>query len=597
MRFHSDFPETLRSSLRASEVIGRRVALKKRGKEYMGLCPFHQEKSPSFTVNDEKEFYHCFGCGAHGDIIKFTMETEGLNYAEAVVKLANDFHLNIPFIEDKPQTEAEQIAERCQERYYTLMETATKYFQTLLNAENARPDAVRAQLYLRQRHFSAQTIQEFRLGYAPDSYTEVSQYLHATCQATDAELTTLGLVSRGDNGRIYDKFRGRLMFPIFNKHHFAIAFGGRVLDDSKPKYLNSPETPIFHKGSMVYNYSLARKGMYDQNQVILVEGYIDATSMYSHGITNVVATLGTAITVQQLQLLWKSVDTIIICLDGDLAGQHAMQRVADLALPYITPQKNLGFVTLPDGKDPDDYIAAEGATAMLQQLSHFKPLSEALWLNTIAMVSNSPNANYLFLSAEQKSLVEYKLSVAVNKIANTHVRKYFQQYFWEQSGLHKRYHPEVPVATINIKPSFSHLSNQERREVKIIEILLAQKANLEGSNILKTILDLQFVNEKLEELKETLINETIDPEELPNLLQQYPEFQFEPNPIPTAQAENLLLYHLKNHQFDALEADLKQQLNQGGFALEKVRALKQYELELRKEIFTLKELLGVYGVN
>lgn len=597
MRFRSDFAETLRSTLRTSEVVSRKVALKKRGKEYMGLCPFHQEKSPSFTVNDEKEFYHCFGCGAHGDIIKFTMETEGLNYVDAIVKLANEYHITIPYIQDNNSNAAEDLANKCQERYYNIMEAAAKYFQDLLINNRGRAEVIRAQSYLQQRHFSTQAIQEFRLGYAPDSYSELSSYLQEQLQATPEELNTLGLVSSSDNGRSYDKFRGRLMFPIFNKHHFVIAFGGRVLDDSKPKYLNSPETPIFHKGSMVYNYSLARKGMYDTNQVVLVEGYIDATTLYSHGITNVVATLGTAVTVKQLQLLWHSVDTIIVCLDGDMAGQHAMQRVAELALPCLTPQKSIGFVVLPDGKDPDEFIAAEGAAAMCQHLQKFIPLSAALWYNVVADVAGSATADYFALTAEQKSLVEFKLNEDSNKITNPYVRKFFQQYFREQANPYRRSQHHYAVAPTTSVKSVAKYTVQENREIKMLELLLYYTDALKSTIALKEVDALEFSNEKLEDLKETLLNENLDAIDKQKLLQTYAEFNFTQPNIPKEHVANLLLFHVKNHQLYALEADIKSQLNAGELNLTKIRNLKQYELELRKEIFALKEILGVYEVS
>lgn len=593
MRFASSFPDLLRSTIRVSEVVGRKVALRKQGKEYTGLCPFHSEKSPSFCVNDEKEFYHCFGCGAHGDVIKFLMETEGFSFTEAVIRLADEFHLTVPYLEEKTATQDEAKSKQ-NERYVFLMEETTKYFQkSLLDMEHRTAESAAAILYLKERGLTRQLVQEFRLGYAPNSYNALSQYLLTNCQATSQELLEFGLTSKADTGKEYDKFRHRIMFPIFNKHHYVIAFGGRVLDDSKPKYLNSPETILFHKGENVYNYSLARKSMYEENQVLMVEGYMDAITLYGHGLTNVVAPLGTAVTVNQLELLWRNVDTIVMCLDGDTAGKHAMRRVMELALPLITAKKNLGFIFLPENLDPDEYVQAYGVANLQKLKQNFLPLSLMLWQSVVEEVAQQPEADYFNLSAEQKSLVEYQLQALTAKVTDNFVRKHFQEFFWQQSRFNRHgYHRET---TNNVKPQvLQKFSETEVLEINILQLLYGGLVSLQGQPILDEISRLGFTNTELENLKEMMLEvETMAELDTEEFHQACQKFGLDKLTCPSERLVVVLTIAVKNYMLVKLEEDIKFFSTADNLDLEKIRALSHARESLNGEIFTLKDQLGV----
>lgn len=364
------FIDELKNRLTVSEIVGKRVKLTKKGREHSGLCPFHNEKSPSFTVNDDKGFYHCFGCGAHGSALDFVINTEGLNFPEAVERLAVMAGMEVP--QDTPEQR-----ERTQKRntLYDVMEAACAYYERSLRM----PEGKAGLDYLRKRGLSEETIKRFRLGFASNA-----QGMKAALKRDGIEenlMIEAGLLIQPDdkNRSPYERFRDRVMFPITDRRGKVIAFGGRLLGDGKPKYLNSPDTPLFHKGTVLYGLAQARESAHKKEQIIVTEGYMDVIALAQGGFPNAVAPLGTALTEEQIQLLWKMSKTPVLCFDGDAAGQRAALRGAERALPHLKPSYSLHFVHLPEGEDPDSLIKAHGSSAMDKALENAIALSELLW--------------------------------------------------------------------------------------------------------------------------------------------------------------------------------------------------------------------------
>jgi DNA primase len=387
MAFPPRFLDELRNRLSLAEAIGRRVKLTRRGREFVGLCPFHHEKSPSFTVVEEKNFYHCFGCGAHGDVIGFIMRTEGIPFPEAVEKLAGEAGLALP--ERDPR--AEEHA-RVAKTLYDANEAAAEWFAAQLYT----PEGRIALEYLKRRGLEDRTIARFRLGYAPESRDAVKRALVPKGYG-EAQLLEAGLLVKPDDGRSpYDRFRGRVMFPITDKRGRVIAFGGRVLGDEKPKYLNSPDTPLFHKGRVLYAYREARAAANSgagkaEADVIVAEGYMDVIALHQGGFEGAVAPLGTALTEAQIEELWRVKPEPLLCFDGDEAGRRAAARAAERVLPILKPGHSLRFVFLPEGEDPDSLIREGGAGAMTGVLAQAVPLVDWLWrIETHARALDTP---------------------------------------------------------------------------------------------------------------------------------------------------------------------------------------------------------------
>ncbi len=371
MRFPPHFLDEIRARLSVSQVVSRSVKLRRQGREFTGLSPFKQEKTPSFTVNDQKGFYHCFATGEHGDIFTFLIKTQGLSFPEAVEQLANEAGVPMPVSSPEAIVKAEQ-----NDRLRDLTELSAKFYQDALNA----PIADKARNYLIDRGLTREQVTKFRLGYAPNSRNALKQHLEKA-GFSEKEIVLSGMAIGGNDIPVpYDRFRDRIMFPIADLKQRVIAFGGRALDPDQPaKYLNSPETPLFHKGHQVYNGALARKSAYDLKSVIVTEGYMDVIAMDGAGFQNTVAPLGTALTIEQIQLLWRMASEPILCFDGDQAGKKAAFRAVETVLPHLKPGFSLKFAFLPDGQDPDDYIKDHGAAEMKNILDAAKPLSEVLW--------------------------------------------------------------------------------------------------------------------------------------------------------------------------------------------------------------------------
>lgn len=371
-RFTPDFLDELKSRLRPSDVIGRYVKLQKRGNAWWGLSPFNKEKTPSFTVNDDRGSYHCFSSQNHGDIITFLIETQGMSFPEAVESLAADAGMELPKSSPEEAARENQIkglAEAC--------DAAAAFFQKALHRNQGRG----ALDYLKDRGVTDAQIDEFNIGFAPSGRAELKDHL-INKGFTENVLDEAGLVIKPDDGGAsFDRFRGRIMFPIHGSRNRVIAFGGRALDqNARAKYLNSPETPLFHKSSVLYRLDAARRAAAEKKTPLIVcEGYMDVIALWGAGVKHAVAPLGTALTEDQLALLWRASDEPVLCFDGDKAGVGAAHRSVDRAMPLLKPGKSLNFVFLPDGQDPDDLLRDGGRSAFDAVLAKARPLVDVLW--------------------------------------------------------------------------------------------------------------------------------------------------------------------------------------------------------------------------
>ncbi|MEK9685295.1 MAG: DNA primase [Rhodospirillaceae bacterium] len=369
MSFPQSFMDEVRARNSLNKIISRHVKLTRKGHEQTGLCPFHSEKTPSFTVSEEKGFFHCFGCGAHGDIFGFTMRLENLTFPEAVEKLAIEAGLTVP--RDSPKQMEE---EKKKAGLQAVMERATEFFQSSLHS----PEGAGAIEYLKSRGLNSEVIGLFRLGYAPNGGRALlASLLKESIPGSVLEQCGL-VVDPGDGRSPYDRFRDRVMFPITDERDRVIAFGARTLRDIQPKYLNSPDTPLFNKGRILYGLAKARSAAAKSGDIIVVEGYMDVIALSKVGI-QAVAALGTAVTEIQLGLLWRLVSEPIFCFDGDNAGMRAVERLAERALPLLQPGKSVRFVFLPQGEDPDTIVSSGGREAMDRILKGARPLSEIVW--------------------------------------------------------------------------------------------------------------------------------------------------------------------------------------------------------------------------
>jgi DNA primase len=424
MRFPPSFLDEIRARLPVSEVVRRRTPLKKAGREWKGLSPFNQEKTPSFTVNDQKGFYHCFSSGKHGDQFGFIMETEGLTFPEAVEKLAGIAGVPMPVV--SPDMEKKEARRRT---LHDVMDLAAKFFEESLQARTG----AKARGYLNDRGLTPEIQSRFRMGYAPAERFALKEYLGGKGVSVEDMIET-GLLIHGDEIPVpYDRFRERVMFPIADFRNRIVGFGGRALSpDAQAKYLNSPETTLFHKGNLLYNGANARAATQKGQSLIVVEGYVDAIAMAVAGFEGAVAPLGTALTEDQLGLCWRMVDEPILCFDGDNAGKRAAYRAVELALPFIAPGKSLRFAALPEGKDPDDLIRTSGAEAMQEILNGARPLSEMLWLREIE--------NARLDTPEQRAALEKRIGELLVQIKDESVRRYYRDDF--RARLSRLFAPE-----------------------------------------------------------------------------------------------------------------------------------------------------------
>ena len=413
MRFSTQFLDELRARLPVSEVVGRRVKLRKSGREWKGLSPFNKEKTPSFFVNDQKQAWFDFSSGKNGSIFDFVMQTEGVGFPEAVERLATMAGMSLPKV--SPEYEAHEAKRKT---LHDIVELAAKFFETTLAARTG----AKARGYLADRAIEPATQLKFRLGYASAERFALKEHLGQQGVSVE-DMIEAGLLISGDDIPVpYDRFRDRVMFPITDFRGRVIAFGGRALDPDAPaKYLNSPETPLFHKGAMLYNGAAARAAAHGGAQVIAVEGYVDVIAMDTAGFAATVAPLGTALTEDQLGLLWKLADEPILCFDGDAAGRRAAYRAVELALPRLKPGKSLRFALLPEGQDPDDLIRSGGRAAMAEVLGAAWPLADMLWARE--------TESGAFDTPERRAALEARTAAVTASIGDDAVRKYYRQDF------------------------------------------------------------------------------------------------------------------------------------------------------------------------
>jgi DNA primase len=410
MRFSPQFLDDLRTRLPVSEVVGKRIKLRKAGREWRGLSPFNKEKTPSFFVNDQKGMWFDFSSQKNGNIFDFVMQTEGVSFPEAVERLAGIAGVPLPVMTREAQAQEER-----RKTLHDIVELAAKFFEANL----ASRAGARGRGYFADRGIPSATQVKFRLGYAASDQYALKEHLGVQKIPVE-DMIEAGLLVGGEDIAVpYDRFRDRVMFPIADWRGRVIAFGGRALDkEVSAKYLNSPETPLFHKGATLYNIAAARKAAHEGAQVIAVEGYIDAIAMVMAGFEATVAPLGTALTTEQLLLMWRLADEPTLCFDGDDAGRRAAFRAIDLALPLVKPGKSLKFATLPEGQDPDDLVRSGGGEAVGDVLAAARPLAEMLWARE---VEAGP-----FATPERRAALEARLREVTATVGDETVRRYYQ---------------------------------------------------------------------------------------------------------------------------------------------------------------------------
>ncbi|MCG9556547.1 DNA primase [Vibrio kanaloae] len=418
------FIDDLLARLDIVDIVDARVKLKKKGKNYGACCPFHNEKTPSFSVSQEKQFYHCFGCGVHGNAIDFMMEFERLDFVEAIEELASFLGLDVPREQRSGEISTTPRANSEQKRnLYDLMGGISQFYRSQLKISANKP----AIEYLKNRGLSGEIVQKFGIGYVADEWDLVRKNFGQQKEAQDM-LVTGGMLIENDKGNRYDRFRGRVMFPIRDRRGRVIGFGGRVLEDSTPKYLNSPETPIFHKGKELYGLYEVLQAYREPPQILVVEGYMDVVALAQYGVDYSVASLGTSTTGDHVQMLFRQTSTVVCCYDGDRAGKEAAWRALENALEYLKTGNTLKFLFLPDGEDPDSYIREHGKAAFEQLVHNATPLSAYLFDNLIEI--HKLNLG----TTEGKSALRAHASALINKIPDSYFQELLEKLLDERTG-------------------------------------------------------------------------------------------------------------------------------------------------------------------
>ncbi|MFV9875738.1 MAG: DNA primase [Rickettsiales endosymbiont of Dermacentor nuttalli] len=495
MYFSESFIEKIRECFVLSEIIARKVKLTKKGNEYIGLCPFHSEKTPSFTVNDEKNFYHCFGCGVHGDLIKFIGDTSNLSFSEVITYLAEEAGLNIEYSPSK------LVHQNYTKDLYQALQLACHYFQNQLLSNSGKE----AYSYLEHRNIDITFIKKFLLGYAPSESYKLRDFLSSKGISDDIMIKA-GLMFRGNNNDVYSRFRNRLIFPIADYKGRIIGFGGRALsNDILPKYLNSSETEVFKKSEVLYGINFAKEASNKSRKIIIVEGYIDCISMNMIGIEETVASLGTAITKEHIINLWKLSKTPVICLDGDAAGRRAMLRVTENIIPILKPGYSVNFVLLTSGKDPDELIKNYGKEAMLNSLESTITLSDFIWQEAIHELPQT-------IIPEQRALLEKHLENIVNKIQDKKVSHYYSQYFksklWEYFKKQKIQHEIINKDQISrIKLNVvQEVSSIQLLQQLLVAIIIKYPQILDNEQAKEEFIALEFSDIKFDNLRTIILN-------------------------------------------------------------------------------------------
>ncbi|TOK23312.1 DNA primase [Vibrio parahaemolyticus] len=425
------FIDDLLTRLDIVDIIDARVKLKKKGKNYGACCPFHNEKTPSFSVSQEKQFYHCFGCGAHGNAIDFMMEFERLEFVEAIEELASYLGLDVPREQRSGgggQFNSGPQASSSEKRsLYDLMGSIAQFYRNQLK----QPSSKVAIEYLKDRGLSGEIVQKFGIGYVADEWDLVRKNFGQNKDNQDM-LVTGGMLIENDKGNRYDRFRGRIMFPIRDRRGRVIGFGGRVLGEGTPKYLNSPETPIFHKGKELYGLYEVLQAHREPAQILVVEGYMDVVALAQYGVDYSVASLGTSTTGDHIQMLFRQTNTVVCCYDGDRAGKEAAWRALENALQFLKTGNTLKFLFLPDGEDPDSYVRKYGKAAFEQQIEQATPLSSYLFDNLIELHQINLGNN------EGKSALRAYASALIDKIPDPYFQELLEKLLDERTGFDNR---------------------------------------------------------------------------------------------------------------------------------------------------------------
>ncbi|MCE7627044.1 DNA primase, partial [Vibrio fluvialis] len=447
------FIDDLLARLDIVDIIDARVKLKKKGKNYSACCPFHNEKTPSFSVSQEKQFYHCFGCGVHGNAIDFMMEYERLEFPEAIEELASFLGLEVPreersngsFNKNAPRANSEE-----KRNLYDLMGSIAQFYRQQLKVASNR----HAIEYLKNRGLSGEIVQKFGIGFVADEWDLVRKNFGQSRHNQDM-LVSGGMLIENDNGNRYDRFRGRVMFPIRDRRGRVIGFGGRVIGDGTPKYLNSPETPIFHKGKELYGLYEVLQAYREPPQILVVEGYMDVVALAQYGIDYSVASLGTSTTGDHLQLLFRQTNTVVCCYDGDRAGREAAWRALENALGYLKSGNILKFLFLPDGEDPDSYVRKFGKNAFEEQMNQAEPLSKYLFSNLLSQVNVGNN--------EGKAALEAMALPLINKIPDESLQDQLLKILEQKTGIYKK--PNLPSEANSRPQPHKEIKRTPMREV------------------------------------------------------------------------------------------------------------------------------------
>ncbi len=430
--------EEIRSKISLSSYVGQHISLKKRGHEHWGLCPFHQEKTPSFTVNDIKAFYHCFGCGAHGSIFDFIQHVQRRSFLEAVQDAASLAGVTLPASVLQERSSHRQERKSEEEVLFSVLSSAQAFYQDTLHSYRG---AGARDYLISQRGFSPKTLQDFGLGFSAPRGSGISLYQHLKNKGfSDVHIQLAGLVTLPEKGgEPLDKFSNRVMFPIFDTRQRLIAFGGRSLGTYLPKYINSPETPIFKKSQVLYNLNQYPKTPGASLSLLVVEGYTDVLSLVQAGVKAVVAPMGTALTSEQIQLLWRYENEPVLCFDGDAAGLLAAQRAAERALPILQPGKSLSFLMLPVSEDPDSFVRARGSDAFKELQAQAIPLGDFLW--------NYAQNKYPRRLPEEKAALEKTLEAFTSQLQDTSIRSHYRHFFREKLFQANRFVPPRPQSS------------------------------------------------------------------------------------------------------------------------------------------------------
>lgn len=591
-----EFYELLRNKITLSDVIRQKVNLIKKSGEYSGLCPFHVEKSPSFTVSDAKRFYHCFGCGAHGDVVKFVSSISGLSYKDSAIKLAADYAIELP----KLSKEQERLYEESDE-ILNILGLASEFFSSELTKNTL--------YYLNKRNITAKLIDEFNIGFAP-SGGKLQKFFDAK-SIPILNLVKAGLMGKREDGRIYEIFHDRIIFPIRNIYNKIIGFGGRVIGEGVPKYLNSPETIVFKKSETLYGENKANTAIYKKNYSILVEGYIDVIALHKAGFNEAVASLGTAVTENHIQKLWRAGDEIILCLDGDSAGVRASSRVINMILPLINHEKKVSFIKLPRGKDPDDLVAESGSDAFQKLIDRRIGLSEMIWdIEYIGKSYNTP---------ESKASLENALDNYCRQITDTSLKLNYKRFFKDQiwQKLIKRQQKSKSIDDSNLGIVDSELAEGynyqdiERSEHALCSIVVNFPEIIRNEDVKNFLLTMNFRKRELSDFRDWFIeklNENTDSSSSitkENIKESVKNTRFYDTFLLLINSDNLYLNAFFNKTIDCnllwemwhkqyYLVSLKQEcvtIMQSNFddAFEKVTLYREEILKISKELAELKE--------